>query len=401
MSKLNITFVASVGERFSGAQISFIKILLEVLKMFESDPSIKAIITIPSRNLPERQMNFVRELVKIGRGRVKVILLPPAYDKYEIPKRIRTIIRNLLYNYLKTESKILFINSEDIHQYFPLVNFPFCRKKVIFWMHATPFLCAPPYVFKEGNRAVLRYLLEEGFWKMLEYFFYNFCLILLHGRDIVASPGLISALKGTGFFRFFRFSAFPHYPIQYDFSYSVEKTFDAVYLASFIRGKGLKDCLKIWLLVIGEMPTAKLIVIGPPKELVTRLAEELGISNNIVALGAIYDEKTKRTLLKKSKLLIYPSVFDSYPNVIAESLSLGLPVLCYDITPFKENFNLEPVIKVEAKNYPRAASLIKKVLEDDHRREALSKEALRFSEETYSAANVTERFIKILRGLAN
>jgi len=401
LSKLDITFVTSVGTRLTGAQISFIKILLEVLKMFESDLSIKAIITIPSRNLPERQMNIVRELVKIGRRRVKVVLLPPAYGKYEIPKRARTIIRNLLHNYLKTESKILFINSEDVHQYFPLLNFPLCRKKVIFWMHATPFLCAPPYVFKEGNRAVLRYILEEGFGKMLEYFFYNFCLILLHGRDIIASPGLISALKGTGLFRLFRFSAFPHYSIQYDFSYSVEKTFDAVYLASFIRGKGLKDCLKIWRLVVEEMPAAKLMVIGPPKELVIRLAEELGISNNIVALGAIYDEEAKRTLLKKSKLLIYPSVFDSYSNVIAESLSLGLPVLCYDITPFKENFNLEPVIRVEAKNYSRAASLVKKVLEDDNYREALSKEALRFSEKTYSATNVTERFIKILQALAN
>ena len=394
MRRLDVTFVMSVSDPPTGATMISSKLLKEVFSRFGVNNSIKVILIIPHKNLSKLTFDLIKEIIKVGRERVKLVVVPPITGKLAF---VRSIIRNLFNNYLKTSSRTLFITTENIHAYYPLLNIPFCWKRIVFWAHATPFLCAPPYIFKKGTKSVIKYLSANGgFRKVLEYFFYQFCLLTLRGRDIIACPGLTHALKSTGFFRFYRFTVFNHPSLQYNFSSSDTKSFDAVYLARFIPGKGLADCLRIWKLVVAEIPEAKLLVIGPPKELVKQISKMLGISENVVAIGEVYDEEMKNKFLRRSKLLIYPSVIDSYSNVIAEALSAGLPVVCYDITPFTENFNLNPVIKVRFKDYSKASSLIVRLLKDHEYYKVLSTEALHFSKRTFHPKAVVKRFLRIL-----
>mgnify|MGYP000070604215 CR=1 FL=1 len=399
MPRFDVTFVMSVSDPPTGATMISSKLIKEVFSRFGANNSIRVILIIPHKDLLKSRIDLIKEITKVGKEQVKLVVVPPITGKLAF---VRFIIRNLFNNYLKTPSKTLFIMTENIHAYYPLLNIPFCRKRIVFWAHATPFLCAPPYIFKKGTRTVIKYLsVNGGFRKVLEYFFYQFCLLTLRGRDIIACPGLTQALKGTGFFRFYRFTIFNHPSLQFNFSSSDIKSFDAVYLARFIPGKGLADCLRIWKLVVAEIPEAKLLVIGPPKELVKQISKMLGISENVVAVGEVYNEEMKNKFLRMSKLLIYPSVMDSYSNVIAEALSAGLPVVCYDITPFTENFNLNPVIKVRFKDYSGASSLIIKLLKDHEYYKVLSAEASHFSKRTFHPKAVVDRFLRILTTVIN
>lgn len=61
------------------------------------------------------------------------------------------------------------------------------------------------------------------------------------------------------------------------------------------------------------------------------------LEHNILIYGRCSDVKLY-SLLKSSKVFIFPSFFEGWGIVVAEALACGLPVVAYDIPAIRENF---------------------------------------------------------------
>jgi glycosyltransferase involved in cell wall biosynthesis len=123
--------------------------------------------------------------------------------------------------------------------------------------------------------------------------------------------------------------------------------FDAIYMSSSISvEKGALDLLKVWKLVVNEKPKARLCVLGAFSRtehlnLYNELLHRFGIQNNVSYRGFV-DGVAKYSLIKSSKVFIYPSVIDAFPTVVLESLACGIPVVGYNV-PFMWNFRTRAV----------------------------------------------------------
>ncbi|NBO17474.1 MAG: glycosyltransferase, partial [Proteobacteria bacterium] len=66
--------------------------------------------------------------------------------------------------------------------------------------------------------------------------------------------------------------------------------------------------------------------------------KERNLSNNIISLGFL-DNKEKYRVISNSKMLLFPSRFESFGIVVAESLNFGIPVIAFDLEALKLNFD--------------------------------------------------------------
>jgi glycosyltransferase involved in cell wall biosynthesis len=114
-----------------------------------------------------------------------------------------------------------------------------------------------------------------------------------------------------------------------------------VYLGRIHPQKGITDLLSIWRIVVQTLPQAKLAIIGggSSKEirtLKTRI-QQLDLSNNIVYLGYV-DGRKKDRILRQSIVMLIPSHYESWGQVIAEGIASGLTVVAYALPAFRQIF---------------------------------------------------------------
>ncbi|MEK7172453.1 MAG: glycosyltransferase family 4 protein [Patescibacteria group bacterium] len=99
---------------------------------------------------------------------------------------------------------------------------------------------------------------------------------------------------------------------------------------------------------------------------------------DIKFLGAKYGEE-KYDLLKKSKILIFPSYFESFGLVYLDAISVGTPVAEYDI-PCLNTTHTCGVIKAPFKDNYAFAQNLKKLLTDQSFYQKLAKEGYEYSQ---------------------
>jgi glycosyltransferase involved in cell wall biosynthesis len=132
--------------------------------------------------------------------------------------------------------------------------------------------------------------------------------------------------------------------IDFDFingiePYEEEKIFDGVFVGRISKEKGIFDLVEIWKKVVRNRKNAKLLVIGSGVELVA-LKEKIaaaGLEENFLIRGLCSDIELY-SLLKTSRVFIFPSLFEGWGIAVAEALACGLPVVAYDIPALKEVF---------------------------------------------------------------
>lgn len=120
-----------------------------------------------------------------------------------------------------------------------------------------------------------------------------------------------------------------------------EKIYDACFVGRISRQKGVDDLLKIWREVVNQKPTAQLAFIGwghPGQQgIFLEEIKRAGLTKNINFIG-FSDGEEKYKIIKSSKLLLFPSRYESFGIVVLESLAAGVPVVAYDLSILKENF---------------------------------------------------------------
>jgi glycosyltransferase involved in cell wall biosynthesis len=142
------------------------------------------------------------------------------------------------------------------------------------------------------------------------------------------------------------------------------EVFDGIFVGRIAKEKGIFDLLKVWKSVAKVRKNARLLIIGSGVELpsVKERISTMGLKHNVSLRGQC-SETELYSLLKSSRLFIFPSLFEGWGIAVAEALACGLPVVAYDIPALRENFGkCEGVFLVPAKNVASMTSTVLDIL---------------------------------------
>ncbi|MEM2961165.1 MAG: glycosyltransferase, partial [Candidatus Bathyarchaeia archaeon] len=181
------------------------------------------------------------------------------------------------------------------------------------------------------------------------------------------------------------------------FKFEGEKEYEGVFVGRISREKGIFDLVRAWKRIVQTNREARLIIIGSGLDLMelNRTVKELDLENNIIIKGPCSD-RDMYTLMKGSKVFIFPSRFEGWGLAVAEALACGLPVVCYDIPALHEVFQgCASVFLVPLGNIDMLASTTLRLLEMKETRELaeISKKYVK----RFSWKKVAKRDLEIIK----
>ena len=137
------------------------------------------------------------------------------------------------------------------------------------------------------------------------------------------------------------------------------------------------DALRIFAKVLEEEPDATLHMVGSSSDekylaSVVALADELGISESVVTHGF---HKDVLPFYNEASVLLMTSEFEGFSLVLAESQSLGIPCVMYDLPYLTLTKARKGFVGVELGDLNAAADAVADLLGDPERRLSLGREA--------------------------
>ena len=114
-----------------------------------------------------------------------------------------------------------------------------------------------------------------------------------------------------------------------------------IYSGRLVRGKNMFTWLRIAMHIINEKPDTKCDIYGDGdlKQKLIEYSHSLGISDNVTFHGFRSDIENA---YKSADLLLFLSEYESFGNVVVESILCGTPVIASDIPSMKEIFKDYP-----------------------------------------------------------
>lgn len=147
---------------------------------------------------------------------------------------------------------------------------------------------------------------------------------------------------------------------------SEEKICDCLFIGNYSERKGVNYLFKIWNIVTEKEKSAKLCIIGKGWREVPR---------NSYYYGFISEDK-KKEILAKSKVFVFPSLYEGFSLATAEALASYLPVITWDLPWSKRFFT----IKIPPYDVERFANAVIELLRDEEKRKELGEKSRRFAE---------------------
>ena len=135
-----------------------------------------------------------------------------------------------------------------------------------------------------------------------------------------------------------------------------EKEYDAVWIGRVHTQKGIEDLMQTLAFLARKVEGFKALIIGRVKEELAPKVEALGIGQHVHFSGFV-SEQEKFRLFKSSRVFLMPSHYESWGLVIGEALACGVPVVAYDLEPYRPVFGnfLRYVPCFDLESYQRAA----------------------------------------------
>lgn len=95
------------------------------------------------------------------------------------------------------------------------------------------------------------------------------------------------------------------------------------------KQKGQWHLLRAFKKVKSEIPDAKLVILGkgPLEYYLKELAADLGIDNDVHFLGF---KRNPFKYIARSKIYVFPSLYEGFPNALCEAMACGIPVISTD-----------------------------------------------------------------------
>src|SRR3989338_1175733 len=159
-----------------------------------------------------------------------------------------------------------------------------------------------------------------------------------------------------------------------------EPGYDACYIGRFHEQKGFFDLIEAWKLVCDRFPNSVMAVIGSDINFddVVKRVKDKGLFENIKFMGFL-NGIDKFTVMKSSKICIFPSTYESFGMVVAEAMACGLPVVAYDLPVYREIYPVG-MIKADIGDIKGLAEKIIKLFSNKEARQRMSKEAYESSQ---------------------
>ena len=122
-------------------------------------------------------------------------------------------------------------------------------------------------------------------------------------------------------------------------SYGVTSSF-VLFVSSLWQYKNCDGLLRAWALARGELKNRQLVIVGKGRDekyvaQLHSLAAELGISRDVVFVGAVPLEETVR-FYHAADALVYPSLNETFGLPILEAMACGCPVVTSNISAMPE-----------------------------------------------------------------
>lgn len=166
-----------------------------------------------------------------------------------------------------------------------------------------------------------------------------------------------------------------------------------VYVGRLKRAKRPDHAVRAFRIVKDKVPDSELWVLGNGslKKDLKRIACE-----DVRFFGCLCDAE-RRERVRRSWVLVNPSVREGWGLNVVEANALGTPCVAYDVAGLRDSIShYETGLLAEAGNVEALADKIVMVLNDDSIRNKLSKNALNHSRK-FSWDNTAEEFIKVLK----
>jgi glycosyltransferase involved in cell wall biosynthesis len=166
-----------------------------------------------------------------------------------------------------------------------------------------------------------------------------------------------------------------------------------IYAGRLKKAKRPDHAIRAFKLVRSRVPDAEFWVIGDGylRGELTRMA-----CDGVRFLGSVGDVD-RRELMKKSWVLVNPSVREGFGLNVVEADALGVPCVAYDVAGLRDAvIDGKTGLLVQPGNVEALAEAIIRVLTDESLRIKLSEEALAYSR-SFSWDKVANTFIKVIR----
>jgi len=113
-----------------------------------------------------------------------------------------------------------------------------------------------------------------------------------------------------------------------------------LFVSSLWQYKNCDGLLRAWALARGELKNRQLVIVGKGRDekyvaQLHSLAAELGISRDVVFVGAVPLEETVR-FYHAADALVYPSLNETFGLPILEAMACGCPVVTSNISAMPE-----------------------------------------------------------------
>ena len=151
--------------------------------------------------------------------------------------------------------------------------------------------------------------------------------------------------------------------------------YDGVFLGRLNYSKGVMDLVEIWKLVVKKNNQLKLAIIGAgPKEIENQLKLKIKqnkLEKNIFLLGYV-EENEKISILKNSKVFVFPSHEEGWGIVISEAMACKLAVIVYNLKNYYPIYK-DSIIYIEENNYQLFAEKINFIVNNKKVRDLIVK----------------------------
>lgn len=154
-----------------------------------------------------------------------------------------------------------------------------------------------------------------------------------------------------------------------------EKRYDAVFIGRFHPQKGVRELLEIWKRVVAEKPDARLAMIGLGvlEGELREMRKQMRLEDRVDFPGFL-DGVEKYRVIKASRVVVHPAIYDSGGMAAAEALVCGLPGVAFDLLSLKTYYP-KGFLKAREGDLGEFAGNILRLLNDADRYASLSAEA--------------------------
>lgn len=167
-------------------------------------------------------------------------------------------------------------------------------------------------------------------------------------------------------------------------------------MGRIIKQKGFDLLIKSFSLIEKNNPDLRLVIIGDGSQLnnLKDYSYSVGISDKIIFHGNMTNPFP---VLKQCQIFVLSSRWEAFGNVIIEAMSLGLPVICFDIPGGPREIINHKVngLLVKSGNIEALAKGIDKLICDEILRKSIELESLKVAE-TYSLARIGKKWHELL-----